>query len=436
MSIVAEMALPATTRQYAHECVNCRIKEQLTELEINESVCLVLCGKCQLLVRRLQRHDSTALACGKCRKQRETMILSRSLGAPTARCVNCLLDRHVENAFDPPAAASIGVPMELPKAKLSEVVAPVQAATPAGRATKERRQTELREAQRILDRSFAHIYGMDDVKQQLTVLFKRLVADEIDRSRGRTIVQRMPHFVLKGNPGTGKNTVARAIQAMLVATKVVKGGTFYEIKAASLTAGFVGQTKDHVASEVAKAADGVLFIDEAHELANTSGPKACPRDQFSGEAFNGLMHAMGDEGTKAKCAMIFAGYPEEMDKFARDLNPGFQRRITGGVFELPDFDADGLTAVLKSQMSAQGRRLDDEAQWDNIKVAFERVEPAVLKKHNAGLVGQVMQAVRDHLLSQVSLEELAELDDELDLYAAADVINAIADLSRSAPKSS
>lgn len=429
MSAAAALTTATQAAGQQHKCVNCGKPDGLCQVEINESASMVLCDKCSNCIVRLSAHDASAEACCKCRKQCAIMVKDRM---PTAtihkpRCVNCLLSREVQTPFVEPVREPTPAAV-LKKVSVHEVSATATVAKDA--AAIQRRTAELQEAQRILDESFAHIVGMGAVKEQLIKLFKRLVADDIDRARGRKIAQRMPHFVLKGNPGTGKNTVARAIQRMLLATKVVKGNVFYEIKAASLTAGFVGQTKDHVASEVEKAAGGVLFVDEAHELANTSGPKAVPRDQFSGEAFNGLMHAMGDEGTKAKCAMIFAGYPAEMEKFARDLNPGFQRRITGGVFTLPDFDAKGLNAVLKSQMEAQGRRLDDEAQWSNIEAAWGKIPDSVRQKHNAGLVGQVVDAVRDRLLGRFELGQLAELDDELDVFPAADVIEMIGEVAK------
>eukprot|EP01108_Squamamoeba_japonica_P002024 TRINITY_DN1928_c0_g1_i2.p2 TRINITY_DN1928_c0_g1~~TRINITY_DN1928_c0_g1_i2.p2 ORF type:complete len:218 (-),score=109.11 TRINITY_DN1928_c0_g1_i2:110-763(-) len=214
--------------------------------------------------------------------------------------------------------------------------------------------------------------------------------------------------------------------------KVVKGSGFKEIKAADLTAGFVGQTKDAVHKQVADVQGGVLFVDEAHELASQGAQKG-PRDQFSGEAFNALMHAMGDEGSPAKCCMIFAGYPKEMERFMTDLNPGFKRRVTGGVFTLENAKPESLVAILKKQMAAYGRRLDSD-NWLAVEQAFAKVPDTVLSKHNAGLVAQLMRALRDHVISQLTLDDMIDDPGLMDVYKVDSVCEQIAELSKKLDK--
>src|SRR4051812_22341547 len=99
---------------------------------------------------------------------------------------------------------------------------------------------------------------------------------------------------------------------------------------------FTGQTADLVEKEVAKAKNGVLFIDEIGGI--VCSVRCCPvalsrhceqgredeKGSFQDQAVVSLLAAL-DPPT---CVIILAGYKPDMDKMF-DMNAGLRSRMTG-----------------------------------------------------------------------------------------------------------
>ncbi|MCR3920992.1 MAG: AAA family ATPase [Firmicutes bacterium] len=126
------------------------------------------------------------------------------------------------------------------------------------------------------------------------------------------------HMIFKGNPGTGKTTVARILGRMLVELKVLPKGHLIEVERADLVGEYIGHTAQKCREQVKKAIGGILFIDEAYALAR-GGEK-----DFGKEAIDTLVKSMEDH--KNELILILAGYEKEMEKFLR-TNPGLRSRF-------------------------------------------------------------------------------------------------------------
>lgn len=127
------------------------------------------------------------------------------------------------------------------------------------------------------------------------------------------------HMVFAGDPGTGKTTVARLVAQALFEVGAIPENKYTETSASQLVKGFVGQTGEHVESVMKQALGGVLFIDEAYDLAVKDD-----RNTFNNEVLSVLLRYMEDH--RGELVVIAAGYEKEMREFLAS-NPGLSRRF-------------------------------------------------------------------------------------------------------------
>ncbi|MTI48127.1 AAA family ATPase [Sporosalibacterium faouarense] len=143
------------------------------------------------------------------------------------------------------------------------------------------------------------------------------------------------HMVFKGNPGTGKTTVARIIGRLFKEMGVLEKGHLIEIERADIVGEYIGHTALKVRQQVKKALGGILFIDEAYSLAR-GGEK-----DFGKEAIDALVKSMEDN--KDNLILILAGYDYEMEDFLR-TNPGLKSRFPIHV-DFKDYSVEELIEI-------------------------------------------------------------------------------------------
>jgi len=162
------------------------------------------------------------------------------------------------------------------------------------------------------------------------------------------------HLVFRGNPGTGKTTVARMVGRIYKEMGVLKSGDMVEVGRVDLVGGYIGQSALKTQEAIDKAMDGVLFIDEAYSLV----PADVARDFGVTEVIPTLVKAMEDHGDRL--VVIVAGYKDEMDRFI-DSNPGLQSRFTTYI-EFEDYNAAELYRIFLHLGSQYGVRPSLDAQ--------------------------------------------------------------------------
>ena len=202
---------------------------------------------------------------------------------------------------------------------------------------------------------FQGIIGMHEVKQTLDSIFKRFKVDALRKERlGLEAGTRGVNFVICGNPGTGKSTVARIIGRMLYQTGILPKDTFIETDRAGLVGAHVGQTEENVRRVLDSAAGGTLFVDEAYELFEEDAPI-----DFGHIALDTLVKDMEDH--RGEYCVIFAGYKAPMDNMLQKANQGLSSRFDYRL-NISDYSLEDLLSILVSMATKQNFYIEESAR--------------------------------------------------------------------------
>jgi hypothetical protein len=180
------------------------------------------------------------------------------------------------------------------------------------------------------------LIGLDGIKQQIQTLTNFLKMEKRRAAEGLPTTRLSLHMSFVGNPGTGKTTVARIIADIYGALGILNKGHLVETDRSGLVAEYAGQTGPKTNAKIDEALDGVLFIDEAYTLIDSSG-----QDQYGREAIQTLLKRMEDQ--RDRLVVILAGYPLEMEMMIRS-NPGLSSRV-GTTLEFVDYTPGELARI-------------------------------------------------------------------------------------------
>jgi SpoVK/Ycf46/Vps4 family AAA+-type ATPase len=148
--------------------------------------------------------------------------------------------------------------------------------------------------------------------------------------------------------------VARIVGRIYKDLGVLKKGHTVETDRAGLCGQYVGQTGPKTDSVIAKALDGVLFIDEAYSLV----PEGGAGNDYGQEAISTILKRMEDY--RDRLVVIVAGYKNEMQRFI-DSNPGLQSRFNRYI-DFPDYTGAELTDIFKMYMKKNQYTLSKETE--------------------------------------------------------------------------
>lgn len=179
-----------------------------------------------------------------------------------------------------------------------------------------------------------NIIGLESVKENVKSIIASIKMAHLRDPDSKVIAG---HYVFKGNPGTGKTTVARIMGEVFKELKILKKGHFVEATREQLVQGYVGQTATKTKEVLESALGGVLFIDEAYSLAQGG------ENDFGKEAIDTIVPFM--ENHRDDFILIVAGYDEDMDKFF-DANTGLKSRFTSVIY-FEDYTEDELVEIFK-----------------------------------------------------------------------------------------
>ncbi|MFC3039997.1 stage V sporulation protein K [Virgibacillus xinjiangensis] len=256
-----------------------------------------------------------------------------------------------------------------------------------------------------IDEEFSSFIALNELKQTIKEIYASIVINEKRKQQGLRASPQVLHMLFKGNPGTGKTTVARKLANVYHDMGLLSKGHFIEAERADLVGEYIGQTAQKTRSILQKAKGGVLFIDEAYSLAR-GGEK-----DFGKEAIDTLVKHMEDDHNDL--VLILAGYPNEMDRFL-SLNPGLQSRFPF-ILNFDDYNVSQLMEIARQMASEREYKLTKEAEWALRSRLQKETQQNRRNFSNARYIRNVIEnAVRQHavrLLQQakVSPDDLVYL---------------------------
>jgi len=196
------------------------------------------------------------------------------------------------------------------------------------------------------------LIGLDAIKETVREYEALIKLAKLRGRDPRDVLQ--PYFVMMGNPGTGKTTVARLMGRIFKEAGYLPSDQVVEVDRGSLVAGYIGQTAIKTREALERALGGTLFIDEAYSLDVRHDVGA---EDFGREAIETLLKFMEDN--RGRLVVIAAGYGKEMRDFLNS-NPGLRSRFTN-LIQFPDYTAQECGEIFKRMIVEEKLELSAEA---------------------------------------------------------------------------
>lgn len=246
------------------------------------------------------------------------------------------------------------------------------------------------------------LIGLDKVKQLVKEL-QAFVSIQKKRQEENLLTEpQVLHMIFKGNPGTGKTTVARILGKMFKAMKILQKGHTVEVERADLVGEYIGHTAQKTREQIKRAIGGILFIDEAYSLAR-GGEK-----DFGKEAIDTLVKAMEDY--KENLVVILAGYKDEMEWFLQ-ANPGLRSRFPIRM-EFNDYTIEELMQIAKKMVEKRQYQFSLDAVLKFEKLLINNKNgPHYDKMGNARMVRNMIEkAIRRQAVRLVNKKKITRDD--------------------------
>lgn len=191
--------------------------------------------------------------------------------------------------------------------------------------------------------------GLTEIKEVVDEIIATGKMNKLRRRSGIKESKTSMHMIFTGNPGSAKTSVARLLADILYDEDVLETSRVIECGRADLVGKYVGWTAKIVKSKFRAAKGGILFIDEAYALNDDS-------NSFGEEAINTIVQEM--ENNRDNVMVIFAGYPDKMEKFL-EKNEGLRSRIAFHL-NFPDYKPDEMYKILEIMAEDRELLLSDE----------------------------------------------------------------------------
>ena len=269
-----------------------------------------------------------------------------------------------------------------------------------------------------------NLIGLKEVKEEIKKLVNYLIF--IKKLGNKIKLDSINlNMVFRGNPGTGKTTVARIVATILCKLGFLKNDTVLETTPRDFIAGYVGQTAIKAQKTIEKAKGGIIFIDEAYTFSQSADESG---HTFTYEAITEIIKEM----EKKETIFIFAGYSQEMDDFILseftcglqemddfiELNPGIKSRVAYDI-NFMNYTKEELFTIFDNKVKNAGLILSCDAK----EILLDKIE-SKMKNKNFGN-GRMIDNLFDEILREHASNNLYETDDNKLLLIMGDTIKNI-----------
>jgi len=245
------------------------------------------------------------------------------------------------------------------------------------------------------------LVGLDDVKENVEELVATVRFWNARHQMGLGSNEMSLHLFFTGNPGTGKTTVARIVGRLYEALGILDKDNVVEVDRGDLVGEYVGHTAMQTKAKIKEAMGGVLFIDEAYALAE-GGSEA----DYGREAVDTLVKAMEDH--RGEFVVIFAGYPDKMEKL-KHLNSGLQSRINNYI-HFRDYGDKELIEIFDVMCRQNDFKATPEARAHVAQALAANREATRDNFGNGRVVRNLLEKAQQHMA--LRLDEAGVLDQD------------------------
>ena len=245
---------------------------------------------------------------------------------------------------------------------------------------------EMKNKFEAIVKELENLVGLDDVKKLVYEIFALIHISQHRINVGLKADQQVFHMIFKGNPGTGKTTVARIMARMFKELGILTKGHLVEVSRADLVGEYIGHTAQKTREHVKKALGGILFIDEAYSLIR-GGEK-----DFGRESIDCLVKEMEDH--RNEFILVLAGYSYEMESFIM-ANPGIHSRFPIQL-QFEDYSVEQLLEIAEVMVKERDYLLSSAAKQRIKQYIYEEINNPLRSFSNARLIRNwIEKAVRN-----------------------------------------
>lgn len=242
------------------------------------------------------------------------------------------------------------------------------------------------------------LIGLEEVKTEIKKLINYLIF--IKKTHNKINLENINlNMIFRGNPGTGKTTVAKIVANILCNLGFLKSNTVIETTPKDFIAEYVGQTAIKAKKTINSAKGGVIFIDEAYTFSQSKDESD---HTFAYEAITEIIKEM----EKLDTVFIFSGYEKEMNNFV-ELNPGIKSRI-GYDIHFKDYTKEELLQMFNNKVNKSGMKLSTNAN----KILIEKIEESMTQKNfgNGRMIDNLFSAIlREHATNNLFETDINKL---------------------------
>ena len=204
-----------------------------------------------------------------------------------------------------------------------------------------------------LDRLDAELVGLANAKRRVREIAALLLVDRARRRFGLETSRPTLHMSFTGPPGTGKTTVGLRMAEILHDLGYIRTPKVHVVTRDDLVGQFIGHTAPRTKEAIAKAAGGILFIDEAYYLVRPENER-----DYGQEVIEVLLQEM--ESGRGSLVVIFAGYADRMATFFA-ANPGLSSRVPHHI-SFDQYTVEELQQIAELMLAKERFRFDDAAR--------------------------------------------------------------------------